>query len=239
MAQGWKHSLYQKLITLAVRFKWLRQTSYGTDELHPLIFNSLPQTFQLPMPKGTSQLTLLEGQLSIPSEGQKMKLHFLADFTVDLMANRIYQAHLDISLSAEIYYDPQRSTLYLREITLEKNALISDNYALIKDSKELLNSLLPSPVRGLLSVTMDTTMGLIGDSILGDFHQYLSLYIAGNKQKVLDHHQGDMERAIIEYAREGKLQYCMDPNDFEENLFAQYGQSVKLEQGRLHFIFSE
>jgi hypothetical protein len=33
------------------------------------------------------------------------------------------------------------------------------------------------------------------------------------------------------------MQYSLDMNDFEENLFIQYGQKVIVEQGHLRFKF--
>lgn len=235
--QNWQIRAKKWLVETAIRCKWLKSSGYSAEELNQLLFNDLPQTINLPIPRGQGELLLMQGKLEMPPAQSQLHLHFLTSFTIDVMGNRIYQAHLNIDVSATPYYNSTDKTLYMRDINLHKVELISDEYALIKDTSSLLSSLMPNPVKGIISATLGTTLGLLNDTLLGELQQYLNLYIAGNKQKIIDYHKPDMEQALINYAREGKLEYHMDENDFEEALFARWGQQVRVENGELNFIF--
>ena len=233
---NWQVLVKKYLIELCIRFKWLKKSSYSANELNQLLFADFPQDIHFPIPKGQGQLTLMQAELTLPTAQSHIHFSFLSSFTVDVLSNRIYQAHLTINVSASPYYSVQDSTLYMRDIKLNKVELISDEYALIKDTSNLLTKLMPSPVKGIISATLGTTLGLLNDSVIGELQQYLNIYIAGNKQRIIDYHQADLERAIIHYARQGKLEYKMDENDFEEALFARWGKQVKVENGQLDFI---
>jgi len=235
--QDWQIRGKKWLVETAIRCKWFKSSSYTAGELNQLLFRDLPQAINLPMPKGQAELLLLQGRLAMPKAQSQLHLHFLTSFTVDVLGNRIYQAHLKIDISTTPYYSGQDKTLYMRDIKLDKIELISDEYALIKDTSSLIGTLMPNPVKGIISATLGTTLDLLSDTLLGDLRQYLSLYIAGNKQKIIDYHKPDMEQALMDYARDGKLEHKMNEDDFEEGLFARWGKQVRVENGELNFIF--
>jgi hypothetical protein len=68
-------------------------------------------------------------------------------------------------------------------------------------------------------------------------NSYLQMYLSGSKQKILDYHKPQIENIIVELAASEDMQYSLDTNDFEENLFIQYGKEVVVEERHLRFKF--
>ena len=108
---------------------------------------------------------------------------------------------------------------------------------MIKDTPKTLASFLPEPFKTMFVTTMVTT-GIVMDSFgKSELFRYLSLYLTGNMQRVLDFHHNDIEKIIINYAKSESFSYQLDESDFEEQLFAELGEQLTVENEQLMFIF--
>jgi len=96
---------------------------------------------------------------------------------------------------------------------------------------------MPKPFKYLLVSTVNTTLSLLKGFVPTELLNYLTLYSSGSKQKVLDFHQADIERLILEEVEQEDWCYPLDETDFEEQLFAEFGQTVVVEKGHLVFKF--
>jgi hypothetical protein len=231
----------QKLQTLIarllVRFKRLTHVSYSSAELNELIKTHIPQSFVINTPAGQGKFTLLEAELSMPFAEQIFHVQILSSFEVQNLGNPIYRAHLVIQLHATPQYDPTRSLVYVNQTMVQDIRLIHDEYAMLNDTQQLLNSFLPTAMASLLSSTVKSTLSLFTAGTSDAAMDYLRLYVGGSKQRVLDYHKPQLEKIITGLAASDELQYKLDETDWEENLFAEMGKEVVVEEGELRFKF--
>lgn len=229
---------FQAIIArILVRFKRLTHVSYSPAELNELIKVHIPQSFFINTPAGQGKFTLLEAQLTMPSTEHCFNVQLLSSFEVQNLGNPIYRAHLVIQLHATPQYDPTRSLVYIDQTSVKDIRLIHDEYSLLTDTQQLLNSFLPGSMASLLSNTMKSTLSLFTAGTSDAAMDYLKLYVGGSKQRVLDYHKPQLEKVITELAASDELQYKLDETDWEENLFAELGKEVVVEEGELRLKF--
>jgi len=66
---------------------------------------------------------------------------------------------------------------------------------------------------------------------------YLELFSSGSKQQVLDYHKKDIAQLVLAKVEQQDWRYLLDESDFEEQLFAEFGQEVAVENEHLVFKF--
>jgi hypothetical protein len=220
-----------------IRFKRLTHVSYSSSELNELIKAHIPQTFIINTPAGQGKFTLLEAELTMPSTEHCFNVQLLSSFEVQNLGNPIYRAHLIVQLHATPQYEARRNLIYVNQTMVRDIRLIHDEYALLTDTQQLLNSFLPGSMASLLSNTVKSTLSLFTAGTSDAAMDYLKLYVGGSKQRVLDYHKPQLEKVITELAASDELQYKLDETDWEESLFAELGKEVVVEEGELRFKF--
>ncbi len=232
-----KHKLNHLIAKLLIRYKILKEARYSAKELNELLTTNFPQTMQLALPGSEGQLVLLDAELSMPLSQEQLHIQLYGSFSVKVANQDIYRAHLLICGTVTPYYVTEEKALRLKEMQLNEIRLIKDNYAFINSTTDLATLFMPKPFKHMLLSTMTNTFGLLKGIVPNDILNYLTLYSAGSKQKVLDFHQADIERMILEEVQQEDWCYLLDETDFEEQLFSEFGQQVVIENGSLVFKF--
>ena len=231
--QRLKHAVTRWLVKL----RYIKQDSFTAAELNEMLATNLPHHFDVQTPGGEGVLTILEVALSMPETTEQMHAELLCSLDVDSGSRRIYQAHLKMTLKALPFYCHETSAVRLREVQLGELVLIDDDYSLLQNTSDLITGLIPQPFKSLVKTTLGTTLGIVDTATQGDLTNYLSLYLSGSKQKIIDYHRPDIEQELLLMAESGELAYHMDDDVFEEKLFADLGKEVLVENGQLVFRF--
>jgi hypothetical protein len=210
---------------------------YTVEDISQLIEPHLPISFPISVPKGDGRFTLLQAKISMPRHSNNIQAELLGSIEVTYLGNPIYRAHVFLEVQAKPQYDDITKNVMLTEIRIIDIHMLNDEYAILKDTSNLLNLFVPSPVLSMVAGTMKTAFNIMTGTTAAEANSYLQVYLSGSKQKVLDYHKPQIERIIIDLAASEDMQYSLDINDFEEGLFIQYGKKVMVEEGHLRFKF--
>ena len=237
MSDKFRDRMQRFLAKWMIKLGRLRHVDYTVEELNELLAPHFPSQFNLDVPVGTGKFTLLEGELSIQAMAKHIDVQLLCSLDIQAVATPLYRAHVLVNLEVVPDYDVQRKEISLKQLKLSSIRLVNDSYALLNDSRNLLDLVLPRSVQSLITGTFKSALGIVtaGSSDLAS--DYLHLYLSGSKQKILDYHKPQLERLIESMRQDPEFIYEMDETDWQESLFRQYGKTVVVEQGALRFKF--
>lgn len=218
-------------ITLLIRLGRLKHFSLSPDELNSMLSANLPWPIPLILPAGKGTLAVLSASVRLPDN--QFRLELFCDLKIDIGGVRLYQAHVLATLHGKPSYMRTQSSIRATQVSLTGLRLIQDDHLIFRSSATLLNRLMPEAIGGWLNASLDVFAG----PLYKETKSYLDLYLSGNKQKVLDFHKPQIERQLLEQVNQGGLDYQLDHNLPDERLFARLGQNVKVEEGKLLFLF--
>jgi len=230
----WLTSFFAKL---AIRSKWVKEASYTQDELNEMLATNFPQTLPVPLINSEGELTLLNAELSMPLGQDKLHIQLLCAFKISVAGHDIYRAHLIVCGTVLPYYVAVEKSIRIKDMKLTELRLVNDDYAFIGSSTELATLFMPKAFKYLLFSSMHLTLSVLKGIVPNSLLNYLNLYSSGSKQKVLDYHHADIENLLIKKVEQEDWLYPLDETDFEEQLFAEFGQTIAVEEGVLVFKF--
>lgn len=221
--------------------KWgkLTHDDFTKSELHDLVKGSFPYSFTFDIPMGTGTVTVLEGNITLDSESNRIGLQCLAALNIVVATTTIYRAHIVFTVSASPYYDKNMSTLYLTGVATDSVTLVNDDYALIKDTQFLMSRLFPKSVNSLLGGSLKSALSLFSAGTSDMAADYLKVYLSGSKQAVLDYHIPLINNAIKKQIKQEDLSHTMRNDHWREVLFSKAGQNVRVEDDVLRFYLIE
>ena len=220
----------------------LQYDVFTEQELNALIAPHFPFSDALAVPIGEGQFTCLEAQLSMPTSTNRLTVQILCVIDVRVMGTPIYKAHAAAGISALPNYDPASRSLHLTDTRVDFIHLLNDQYSLVKDTRFIIDKLLPLPLSGLgslLSQPLRSALSLVSAGSTDQALEYLKLYLHGNTQRILDYHKPRLVKELLAKIDERALEYTMDDNHWREFLFARYGKRVAVEEKQLRFYFTE
>jgi len=236
-SQSIKLSFRLLLAKCLIRFKRLKHVDYSVQEISQLIQPHLPLSFPISVPKGEGHFTLSKVNISMPSKENYIQAEVLGSIEVTYLANPIYRAHVVLVVKAEPDYDQTTKNVLLTNLCITDIHMLNDEYSILKDTSNLINLFVPSPVLSMVTGTMKTAFNIMTGTTTSEANSYLQMYLSGSKQKVLDYHKPQIERIITDLAASEDMQYSLNKDDFEEGLFIQYGKEVVVEEGNVRFKF--
>jgi hypothetical protein len=240
MESGRFDGLKYWLLSLMVRLGRLRRVEMNKAELDAMLRPHLPLQFNISIPSGRGRINIVKASTSLPGDN-KIQTALLCEFKVDVMGSPLYQAHLLITLNASPEFNKEQGILSASKIRLQQTHLVKDNYAVVRDAREIFTKLLPGPLNSMVNLGIDlsisSAMSLLESSPYGDLSQYLKLYINGSKQRILDYHKPQIEQQLLTYLEQHKPEYRLDNAVLDEKLFAEYGRQVRAEKQALVFLF--
>jgi hypothetical protein len=220
-----------------IRFKRLKHVGYSVHDISQLIEPHLPLSLPIAVPRGDGRFTLSKVNISMPIDSNYIQGEVLGGIEVTYLGNPIYRAHVMLVVQAIPQYDHTTNNVLLTDIGITDIHMLNDEYSILKDTSSIINQFVPSPVISMLTGTMKTAFNIMTGTTTSEAKSYLQMYLSGSKQKVLDYHKPQLERIIVELAASPDMQYSLDINNFEENLFIQYGKEVSIEDGYFRFKF--
>lgn len=230
---GWQRFLAKLLI----RFGYIKNVPVDIDRINEQITQHLPVAFDIAIPGGDGELTILETDLSLDNQSNSITAVILCNFNVKIKNTTIYNSHLQVTLDTELVYCATSKTISPSNVKIHSMKLISDKYSVIKDTRQLIAGLLPEPMKTVFITTMLTTNLVMDNLGMNNMIKYLSLYLTGSKQRILDFHHQEIETKVIDFTESEDCSYLLDQTHFEERLFAEFGQQIQIKQGQLLFIF--
>jgi len=220
-----------------IRFKRIRQVKYTSDELNEMLATNFPHTMAMSLPGSQGLLTLLNAELSMPANDNQLHIQMFCGFTVCVAGKDIYRAHLLVVGTVTPYYIAEQRAIHLKNLQLSELRLVKDDYAFIGSSAELATLFMPNAFKYLLMSSVHIGLSLLKGIVPNELMTYLTLYSNGSKQGVLDYHKPEIERMLIAEVEQEAWCYQLNEQDFEEQIFAELGQEIAVEQGFLVFKF--
>ncbi|MBT8448427.1 MAG: hypothetical protein KJO69_01995 [Gammaproteobacteria bacterium] len=227
--------LHRFLAKSLIRWKFIKRSPLELDLVNQEIRDLLPSSFMINIPSGAGELTLDDAVLSIDDD--IIVAEALCHFKVTVANNNIYNAYIRLTLDGKIVYDLDSKVISPSNVRVVSTKLISDKRSMIKDTRTLIIDLLPEPIKTVFIssfVMSDSILKTIGVS---ELLKYLSLYLSGSKQRVLDYHHQEIENLILGYLNSDVFNHQLDSTDFQQQLFAEYGQEITIQDGQIFFVF--
>jgi len=225
------------LLKLLIYFKQIKQVAMTAEELNEMLAANLPEEYELDVPGCQGVLIVEAAELSLPQNENRFHVELFCAMNIATLGNPIYRAHLVINLAGVPLYDPTHSRIRMQLPVVENIRLVKDQYSLLHDTKHLIEQFSPLPFTSLVTSTFNTTMNILSAGAYKDVAAYLGIYLGGSMQKIFDFHRPEIEQIVKELADSGDLEYEMDPDFLEEEIFAELGKDVRVENGELQFIF--
>jgi hypothetical protein len=229
--------LHRFLATWLIRLKFIKQIPADLDLVNQDLASELPISFAISIPGGSGDLTLTDVQVSIDEVTNTILADLLCDFVVTVAGTIIYQAYIQIILEGNVTYDQETKIIKPVNVRVRSTELIATKRSMIKDTRSLIVDRLPEPIKTVFISSFITTDAILKTIGVNELVKYLSLYLSGSKQRILDYHHVDIENTILNYIETGHLTYQLDESIFEEQLFADYGQEIAVNNGQLLYIF--
>ncbi len=224
---------------ILVHIKQIKRVGIPASEINEMMSSQLPLSFDFKIPVGSGSFSIISTALSIPQNDQTFNIECFCSFQVNTLEKSIYRTHLHIFLTCKPNYSKEKKEIYLNQLEIIDIVLVDDEFSFMKDSRTLLSKFLPSPVKNLLSTTFKTSLGVLNQATNSDVITYLSLYLSGDRQLILDYHRDEIERKIESVIEQGDFAYQLDPDIFEERLFSTFGKRIELVDKQLFFIFHD
>lgn len=237
MTQNWRLTIQYWLAKLMIKLGKLTHSDYTEDELNDLVSPHLPESFSIAVPAGNGHLTLMEAEVSLPVTSSYIHVQLLSSLLIESMGNPIYRAHIVVILKAQPAYQVSQNTVHLDHVVIDDIYLVKDEYALLKDTQDIMSLFVPKTMQNILTGTMKSAMGLLTAGGSDAALSYLKLYLTGSKQKVLDYHKPQLENLLTDLIENDNFSYLLDESDWQQKLFRQYGKEVVVEDGALRFKF--
>ena len=222
-----------------IRFRLVKRSAYSAAELNALLLENFPITRSFPAPGSQGQLIIERADLTIPAAQHKIHVALFCSMKIESMGNPIYRAHVLIDVAGAPHYKIADKTITAKDLEIVNMQLVADEYSLLEDTQSILTQLVPRTFKRLFSNTVSTTLNAVSGGTYTEVVNYLSLYIHGNKQKILDFHRSQVANTITDLANSGDLQYQLKDDTMEERLFAEFGREVQIADGSLYFIFAD
>jgi hypothetical protein len=227
--------------SLSIKLGFVKQVQMPICLVAETMNESLPATFSIDIPRGKGVITILEAEVFANKSQDKLGISLWSSFDIDLMGQRVYQAHISIELASQLQFVAQEKSIKFSPLEVIGVRLISDEYSLIKSSHSILQSLTPELVKtvsSLVNMTMSNAVNSMSGGLFKQMKSYASIYENGSKQAVLDYHLPEIKRAILAYTKTSDFRYELDLSIREEALFADLGKSVEVQSDVLIFRFN-
>ncbi|PHS18621.1 MAG: hypothetical protein COA86_07995 [Kangiella sp.] len=230
----------ETITRLLVRFGQVKSSPMELFEIDEMINNWLPEKFKIAVSGGDAELEILNVKLSICDETanqQRLNAILFCNFKVKMNGSTIFNTHLNAEIKADPDYSIENKSVGVTNAELVKIDLINDKDSFIKDVSNFANGILPSPLKDLFNLALASSTAILGEEVVSGMTRYLSMYNSGSQQTIIDYHHQDIENKIIDISNDSEMRYVMDETDFEEKLFADYGKSIGIQDGKLLFHF--
>lgn len=227
------------LLKFLIYFKQIKQVAMTAEELNEMLATNLPEEFALDVPGCQGMLIIEAAELSLPQNENRFYIELFCAMNISTLSTPIYRAHLVITLAGVPLYDPDHSRIRMHLPAVADVQLVKDQYSLLHDTKNLIGQFAPLPITSLVTSTFRTTMNILSAGAYKDAAAYLSIYLGGSMQKIVDFHRPEIEQIVKDLADSSDLEYEMDPDILEEEIFAELGKDVRVENGALQFIFHD
>lgn len=232
-----KEKLRERVAKWLIKFRRIKSVSMTMTEINEMIAENLPETVEVPVPGCKGELVIYRAVINVPGGSDHFAITLYCSLHIESMANPIYRANVNISGIAWPAYDREGRRIFLDNIKVQSIRLVQDEYSILQDTKQIMSMFLPGPFRSVIGATVNSTLNVLSAGVYKEARNYLSLYMFGNKQKVLDYHKPELERVVKQLNDDGDLCYELDLTDFDERLFAELGKDVQIRDGELQFVF--
>ncbi len=234
LAEKFKHWLAR----LLVRAKRIKQVQYSAPELNEMVALNLPHQESFTVPGGQASLVVIQAHIDIGVDNaQGLKIKLLCSIDISSVKMQLYRAHLDVTIKAVPYYDKAQSAIRFKAAELVGLEFINDQYLLVRSTNDIIKTLTPNILQGIVNVTVGSALAMLGDRFTPQIKEYLTVFGGANKQRILSFHQSQIAKLVTELVESDQMAYQLEPSDFEEKLFADLGQRIDVEDHQLVFKF--
>jgi hypothetical protein len=223
----------------SLKFKGHIQKPLATQFINQHVDKGLPTSNLVPTPVGEGKLTIEHAQLNVKDD--KIYIEGDCTLTFSFKGQTLYCAKLQLVFESKLHFYKSINSIGLKDITQVQLLLIDDEYAIAADSLNFIKQILPLnagenavKLLGGFNQLLDFASG----EMLTETKRYLSMYLEGNKHKILDFHKQDISDTIKRMTQDPRFYYELDPADFAQQLFIQYGNSINANQNQLMCNFS-
>lgn len=221
-----------------IRANKLKEVRYSAQMLNEMIVENLPHSETFEVPGGQATFVVMTAQVSVGKDNAEgLRLKLLCSLDISTLGRQLYRAHLNVNLKALPYFHKATKSIRISQSAVTELSLVNDEYLLIKSSNDIVKSLTPNILKGIVNVTIGSAINVMSEVATPAVKEYLNVFTEANKQKVLDFHRPQLEKRISAVIESGNIEYQLQESDFEEKIFADLGRKIDVDQHELVFKF--
>ncbi|MBL4682926.1 MAG: hypothetical protein JKY88_19715 [Pseudomonadales bacterium] len=220
-----------------IKFGYIKDVHFTSEELSTLFDTHLPKQFTIEVLGGTGQLEVTDANLSMPLDAHCFHVLLKCQIAIEMLGSRVYSANIDADMTAKPDYCIETKVVHLNEIQLNALQFINEEFSSIEKAQQSAQTLIPDIFKDIVKTTLNTAIDIFSTLADTDIKSDIKLYMNGNRQDILDFHQKDIEKSLVQLLNEQRLQYPMDNSNIKGKLFTEHGKEVLVENGLLWFKF--
>jgi len=227
--------IQQWFIPKLIKLKFIKQVAFPLTELIDDIQVHLPFDIKFSVPNGNGFVIISHVQVAEHKNGL-LKAQLKGTLDIRSMGEHLYSSNIKIELFGKPIFIKEKSVIRATDVKIGKINLADDNLVLAQNARKVIAKLSNNVIGHMYTLTVGTALVFLDN--VTDMKGYIANFINKNSHRILELHRKEIESNLIESLSNGDLEYTLEEDIFDENLFIKYGKDILVENEGLTFRFS-
>lgn len=227
--------IQQWFIPILIKLKIIKQVAFSLTELTDDIQVHLPFDIKFSVPNGNGFVIISHVQLAEHQNGL-LSAKLKGTLDIQCMGEHLYNSNIQIELFGKPIFIKEKSVIRATDVVIGKINLADDNLVMASNVRKVIAKLSPNIMGHMYALTIGTALSILDN--VTDMKGYIANFVNKNSHRILELHRQEIESNLIDSLSNGDLEYTLEENILDENLFIKYGKDILVENQGLTFRFS-
>lgn len=230
-----QEKIQQWLTPILIKLKIIKQVAFSLAELTDDIQIYLPFDIKFSVPRGNGFVIISHVQLAEYKNGL-LSANLKGTLDIQCMGEHLYNSNIQIELFGKPIFIKEKSVIRATNVEIGKIYLADDNLVMANNARKVIAKLSPNIMGHMYALTVGTALTILDN--VTDMKGYVANFVNKNSQRILELHRKEIESNLIESLSNGDIEYSLEENISDENLFIKYGKDILVENEGLTFRFT-
>jgi hypothetical protein len=222
------------LIPKLIKLKIIKKITFTLTDLSNEIKEHLPFDIKFSVPNGNGFVIISHVKVAEYQNGL-LKANMSGTLDIQCMGEHLYSSNIQIELFGKPIFIKEESAIRAKDVRIGKMILAEDNLVMASNARKIIAKLSDNVLGRMYDLTMGTALSILGS--VTDMKGYVANFVNKNSHRILELHRREIESNLIESLSNGDLEYTLEEDIPDENLFIKYGTDIVVENEGLTFKF--
>jgi hypothetical protein len=222
------------LVPKLIKFKIIKKITFTLADLSNEIKEHLPFDIKFSVPNGNGFVIISHVQVAEYQNGL-LKANMSGTLDIQCLGEHLYSSNIQIELFGKPLFLKEESAIRATDVRIGKMTLAEDNLVMASNARKVIAKLSDNVLGRMYDLTMGTALSILGN--VTDMKGYVTNFVNKNSHRILELHRKEIENNLIESLSNGDLEYTLEEDIPDENLFIKYGTDIVVENEGLTFKF--